>query len=77
MSEHCLGVVVHSSDCLGYHRDLQHPTVKVLLVDSDSGLAVEDADGRPALPLMTQPFDFRTAKTMVPRYVASLQPASA
>lgn len=75
-----VGVFVHSSDCLNIDVHLLHPSVKVLLVDLESGHFIqkrnpdqsvtcyEESNVKHIMPLMTQPFVFRHSRTLVPRW---------
>jgi len=78
--EKVLGVFVHYSDCLNLDVQLLHPSVRVLLVNLETGGYVakqkrenkvtcyEEGNVGHILPLMTQPFVFRVSRTLVPRW---------
>ncbi|XP_020555524.1 jouberin isoform X2 [Oryzias latipes] len=76
-----LGVFVHKSDPLRTDLLISHPMVKIHVVDERTGQYVKKDDRRrPAvsfyegenvdhiLPVMTQPFDFRRRKSVVPEW---------
>ncbi|XP_054653122.1 jouberin isoform X2 [Dunckerocampus dactyliophorus] len=76
-----LGVYVHRTDCLKTDLRISHPMVKVHLVDEVTGQYVMKEDShRPVssfyeqdrvdhiLPIMTQPFDFKKNKTVIPEW---------
>ena len=75
------GVFVHYSDCLKLNLHVMHPVVKVSLVDLSTGWLLSKSDRRQkvssyyetekvrnVVPLMTQPFEFRHQKSIVPRW---------
>ncbi|XP_072768019.1 jouberin isoform X2 [Nerophis lumbriciformis] len=76
-----LGVYVHRTDSLKTDLRISHPMVKVHLVDEVTGHYVKKEDShRPVssfyeqdrvdhiLPIMTQPFDFKKNKSVVPEW---------
>ncbi|NXI34604.1 AHI1 protein, partial [Galbula dea] len=76
-----LGVYIHRSDRLKTDLLVSHPMVKIHVVDQRSGLYVkkdhrerkvsscyENEQIEHILPIMTQPYDFRQAKTAVPEW---------
>ena len=75
------GVFVHYSDCLKLNLHVMHPLVKVSIVNLESGELVSKSNRRQkvssyyetenvknVVPLMTQPFEFRHRKSIVPRW---------
>ncbi|XP_024121319.1 jouberin isoform X2 [Oryzias melastigma] len=76
-----LGVFVHRSDPLRTDLLISHPMVKIHVVDERTGQYVKKDDRRRpvvsfyegenvdhVLPIMTQPFDFRRRKSVVPEW---------
>ncbi|XP_070556503.1 jouberin-like isoform X2 [Ptychodera flava] len=78
-----LGLYIHRSDRLKTDLNLTHPVVRVHIVDQDTGQYVKKKDSSRAvasyyekendnvdfiLPIMTQPFDFKKRKTVIPAW---------
>ncbi|KAM3594578.1 uncharacterized protein V6R79_010038 [Siganus canaliculatus] len=76
-----LGVYVHRTDRLKNNLMISHPMVKIHVVDEITGLYVKKEDcHRPVssfyeqenvdhiLPIMTQPFDFKKNKSVIPEW---------
>nr|XP_057912201.1 jouberin isoform X2 [Doryrhamphus excisus] len=76
-----LGVYVHRTDSLKTDLRISHPMVKVHLVDEITGQYVKKEDSHRSvssfyeqdrvdhiLPIMTQPFDFKKNKTVIPEW---------
>lgn len=76
-----LGVFIHRADRLKTHLMISHPMVKIHVVDENTGHYVkkEDCHRHVAsfyegenvdhiLPIMTQPFDFKKNKSIVPEW---------
>ena len=75
------GVTIHHTDCLKVDFDVVHPSVKVLIVDLESGQLVKKSDENRSvvafyeqsnvthiLPLMTQSYSLRDSRTVLPRW---------
>ena len=75
------GVFVHYSDCLKLNLHVMHPLVKVSIINLETGELVakshkrqkvssyyETENVKHVVPLMTQPFEFRHRKSIVPRW---------
>ena len=75
------GVFVHYSDCLKLNLHVMHPLVKVSIINLETGELVAKSHRRQkvssyyetehvkhVVPLMTQPFEFRHRKSIVPRW---------
>ncbi|XP_008285684.1 jouberin [Stegastes partitus] len=76
-----LGVFIHRTDRLKTHILISHPMVKIHVVDENTGQYVKKEDcHRPVssfyeqenvdhiLPIMTQPFDFKKNKSIIPEW---------
>ena len=71
---------MHSAECLNVNVHVQHPSVRVLVVDLESGRFVEkrnagdrvtsfhDKNLKHILPLMTKPFAYATTRSLTPRW---------
>ena len=75
------GVFVHYSDCLKLNLHVMHPLVKVSIINLETGELLPKSSKRQkvssyyetehvkhVVPLMTQPFEFRHRKSIVPRW---------
>uniref|UniRef100_A0A3Q3KJE7 SH3 domain-containing protein n=1 Tax=Monopterus albus TaxID=43700 RepID=A0A3Q3KJE7_MONAL len=75
-----LGVYIHRADLLKANMLISHPMVKVHVVDEITGQYVKKENHRPVssfyeqenvdhiLPIMTQPFDFKKNKSVIPEW---------
>ena len=70
-----VGVLVHYSDCLNIDVHLLHPSVKVMLVDLETGRLLpkrsyeaQNPAGGHITASMTRPFVFKHSRTLVPRW---------
>ncbi|XP_041828331.1 jouberin isoform X4 [Melanotaenia boesemani] len=76
-----LGVFIHRTDPLKTHLMISHPMVKIHVVDENTGQYVKKEDchrhvssfyeGEKVdhiLPIMTQPFDFKKNKSIIPEW---------
>ncbi|XP_072221649.1 jouberin isoform X2 [Leuresthes tenuis] len=76
-----LGVFIHRTDRLRTHLMISHPMVKIHVVDENTGQYVKKENShRPVssfyegenvdhiLPIMTQPFDFKKNKSIIPEW---------
>lgn len=62
-----VSVKIHRSDMLEADYVTRHPMVKVHILNADTGeYAKHVDDGGPLMPIVTQKFDFKEKKSMVP-----------
>lgn len=62
-----VSVRIHRSDLLEADYVIRHPMVKVHVMNADTGeYARHVDDGGPVMPIVTQKFDFKEKKSMVP-----------
>ena len=74
------GIRIHHTDSLPLDFQVLHPSVKVMLLNLETGEFVPKLDGSKCvvyfeegavsyvLPLMTQPFQMRSARSLTPRW---------
>lgn len=80
LDDSLFGITVHGTDMLQPHALLQHPMVRVYIINVTTGQYIEKSDPtRPAsfcdenvnyiLPIMTHPYDFKQHRSVISHFL--------